>query len=332
MTFSLRTTHNGRHHWLTPGDKIDLEFDDGKGVSGRLADVNVEPGGSAFSLIVTHDGRPLVREPFKLSDLGTSMHEMTEATTTQGDRDADARPETVADNMRNTLPDRDLRATRTSVLELLRAKERELLDLARQLADARSAGHSFQRQLRRAQEAVNVKAADVVALRAEVQERGSQLGRYRVTITELGQKVLAKDEKLRETERFLEGRNDVVEELRASLTDLGNDYRLVSEQLEQLRGTNEAQASEIRRLRTELRARHEKAQTRTTLEEKFAQASQSVKAWALPDPPQVHITNFYGEPSTEQVLAARERPRQRVVTQHDEDGSVTIRVELREGN
>lgn len=59
MTFSLRARHGGRVSHLSQGDELSLEFKDGKGVSGRIADVDVEPGGASFVIIVTHDGQPL---------------------------------------------------------------------------------------------------------------------------------------------------------------------------------------------------------------------------------------------------------------------------------
>lgn len=45
------------------GSDVHLEFPDGKGVTGKLADVSVAPGGLPFSLVVTHDGEWPVARP-----------------------------------------------------------------------------------------------------------------------------------------------------------------------------------------------------------------------------------------------------------------------------
>lgn len=56
MTPLIETRHNGTRSWLERGDAVSLEYPDGKGVSGRLAGVDIAAGGAAFALIVTHDG------------------------------------------------------------------------------------------------------------------------------------------------------------------------------------------------------------------------------------------------------------------------------------
>jgi hypothetical protein len=57
MTFLISARSNGDKTWLRRGDALSIEFEDGKGVSGRIADVSIAPGGLPFSIIVTDDGK-----------------------------------------------------------------------------------------------------------------------------------------------------------------------------------------------------------------------------------------------------------------------------------
>lgn len=57
MTFLISARSNGDRTWLRQGDALSVEFPDGMGVSGRIADVSIAPGGLPFSLIVTDDGQ-----------------------------------------------------------------------------------------------------------------------------------------------------------------------------------------------------------------------------------------------------------------------------------
>lgn len=55
MTFSL-SFPSGGHMEFKQGERISVEFSDGKGVSARIADVSIGPGGTPFSIICTEDG------------------------------------------------------------------------------------------------------------------------------------------------------------------------------------------------------------------------------------------------------------------------------------
>jgi hypothetical protein len=57
MTFLISARSNGDRTWIRRGDALSVEFPDGKGVSGRIADVSIAPGGLPFSIIVTDDGQ-----------------------------------------------------------------------------------------------------------------------------------------------------------------------------------------------------------------------------------------------------------------------------------
>lgn len=280
MTFSIRATHNGRHTWLAQGDKIDLEFEDGKGVSGRIGDVNVEPGGSSFSIIVTHDGQPLVRA-YRLSDLGMAMSDIMGA--------ADARPETACDEATDAEGSNDPTPGERDLLNALKVKSRQAENLKHKVEELRN-----ELEFRTRREAEKDRIID---------SRTRQLERSRRHHDE-------KNDLLANLHRAMNASTEEIEALRASLKDLGEDYRIVQEMLEQERAEKK-KAEGINQIRGTFR-------TGITTGRVIGPISEQ------------HIT--INSPSTEQVLAARERPRQRVVTQHDVDGSVNIRVELREGN
>ena len=61
--FIVRLEQHGQHFYAEQGTPISLEFADGKGVSARLANVSVAPGGTPFSIICTSDGRMPDVEP-----------------------------------------------------------------------------------------------------------------------------------------------------------------------------------------------------------------------------------------------------------------------------
>jgi hypothetical protein len=56
MTFSLSFPSGGMMEFKQ-GEQISVNFPDGKGVSARIADVSIGPGGSPFSIICTSDGK-----------------------------------------------------------------------------------------------------------------------------------------------------------------------------------------------------------------------------------------------------------------------------------
>lgn len=260
MTFSIRATHHGRHTWLTQGDKLSVEFPDGKGVEARIADVSIAPGGTPFSIICTPGGEW-----------------------------PDAQPEFAPGEAKDTDGSDDLTEGEGDLLSALRAKSRQAEKLKRQVEELTN---ELEFRTRREAEKDRI-----------IGTRTRQLERSRRHHDE-------KNDQLAGLEKALERRHRDVEELRASLRDLGNDYRIVQEQLEQEK------------------ARSLDLSTRIIDAAKRAEA----KAGAI-DRLSGSTINFYGSLArAQQVVAARERPRQRVVTQHDGDGSVTIRVELREGN
>lgn len=72
MTFSIHARSNGRTLWLRQGDAISIEYPDGKGVSARIADVSIAPGGIPFSIICTDSGQwPEERPEFAPGEPGT---------------------------------------------------------------------------------------------------------------------------------------------------------------------------------------------------------------------------------------------------------------------
>jgi hypothetical protein len=135
-SFTVRTQGT----YLHTGAKIDVQYPDGKGVSGLLAGVDIAAGGSPFQLIVTHDGAWPEDRPETASDEATGeapgaraqseFEELTATLRTTERRLRESR--TQADNLR-----RQRDASAEEVVKLYRwlgEKNQELGQLNRQLA------------------------------------------------------------------------------------------------------------------------------------------------------------------------------------------------------
>lgn len=83
--FTIYTPHTRLHQ----GDMVSVEYPDGKGVTARVAHVEIGPGGTPFAIICTHDGQ-VVPDP-----TGGTFRTTEGSTFRTGV--SDDRPETVSD-------------------------------------------------------------------------------------------------------------------------------------------------------------------------------------------------------------------------------------------